>query len=359
MDGGGNSRFAPRIALGWGIIDLIHEFASERCAPHGRLAAPERGREMPAIMTHDFFGRGVADDVAKLMSFTTEDERRAFLLGNQGPDPLFYLCIDPLMHKWEPLGNVMHHQKSARLILAMREAAERLEGRDRMCARAYVAGFVCHYLLDSAVHPLVYFWQDGLTHAGVDGLGPESGQVVHAEVERDLDEAVLYAATGLTVAEYKPYAEVLRASGRVLQAVDKVYFYVALWTYGKAIDPRTFSTAVKEFRLVQRVFYSASGKKTRVLAGIERLARSGGHSLLGAMSHRARASAESDFDNRVHASWENPFTHEPSTASFEDLYEAARARVLPAVAEVFSADFDEAAAHELTGDLNFEGDPAK
>ena len=42
---------------------------------------------MPAILTHDFFGKCVADDAAKLLGFVTEDERCAFLLGNQGPDP--------------------------------------------------------------------------------------------------------------------------------------------------------------------------------------------------------------------------------------------------------------------------------
>ena len=311
---------------------------------------------MPAILTHDFFGKSVSDDVSKLLSFTSDDERDAFLLGNQGPDPLFYLCIDPLMGKWEPLGNVMHSSRPARLIYAMHEAAEHLEGTDRIVARAYVAGFVCHYLLDRAVHPLVYHWQYGLTAAGVEGLGPESGQFVHAEVERDLDEAVLWGIEHKTVREYRPAAEVLHAPASVLAAIDKVYFYVALWAYGRAIDPRTFSTAVREFRLVQHVFYSPRGAKAKALGLAERVARRGGHSLLAAMTHRAREEAVSDFDNRMHAAWENPFSHEVTRESFADRFEQARACVLPALAEVFSAEFSEAAAEELTGNLNFEGE---
>ncbi len=314
---------------------------------------------MPAILTHDFFGKSVADDVSKLLSFTSEDERQAFLLGNQGPDPLFYLCIDPLMGKWEPLGNVMHAARPSRLIYAMHEAAEHLEGSNRVAARAYVAGFVCHYLLDRAVHPLVYHWQYGLTAQGVEGLGPESGQFVHAEVERDLDEAVLWGIEHKTVRDYRPAAEVLHASPSVLAAIDKVYFYVALWAYGRAIDPRTFSTAVREFRLVQHVFYSPSGAKAKALSVVERAARRGGHSLLGAMTHRVREEAVSDFDNRDHAVWENPFTHEKMSDSFADLFEQARSCVLPALAEVFSAEFGEVAAEELTGNLNFEGEPAE
>lgn len=311
---------------------------------------------MPAILTHDFFGKSVADDAAKLLGFVTEDERCAFLLGNQGPDPLFYLCVDPLMSKWEPLGNVMHSARPARLLLAMHEAAERLEGAERMTARAYVAGFACHYLLDRAVHPFVYYWQLGLTKAGVPGLDASSQKYVHAEIERDLDEAVLWGVEHKTIREYRPYEEVLRASGRVLAAVDKVYFYVSLWAYGRAIDPRTFSTAVHEFRLTQRVFYSSHGVKTRAIADAERLVR-GGHSLVGAMAHRVRAEATSDFDNRERRAWENPFTHEVREASFADLFEEARACVLPALGAMFSGDFDRKAAAELTGGLNFEGEP--
>ena len=124
-----------------------------------------------------------------------------------------------------------------------------------------------------------------------------------------------------------------------------------------AIDPRTFSTAVREFRLVQSVFDSPSGRKRAALGTVERLVTRKPFSLVRSMSHRARACDTSDFDNRDRLVWENPFTHEKSTASFWDLYDAARARVLPTVAELLAPEFDLAAARKLTADLNFEGKP--
>ena len=45
---------------------------------------------MPAIITHDFFGRDVYDNLFKTIG-GSRDEADAFLLGNQGPDPLFTL----------------------------------------------------------------------------------------------------------------------------------------------------------------------------------------------------------------------------------------------------------------------------
>lgn len=312
---------------------------------------------MPAILTHDLFGRGVLEDVTSLLGMRSLDERDAFLLGNQGPDPLFYIVVDPLMHKWAPLGGALHDASGATVLLAMREAALRLEGRERSVARAYVAGFACHWLLDSAVHPFVYWWQNGLVSAGVPGLDDSAASRVHAEIERDLDEMVLYALTGRTVERWRPHERALAASRATLAAIDKLYFYASLWIFERAIDPRTFSTAVREFRLVQSVFDSPSGRKRAALGTVERLVTRKPFSLVRSMSHRARACDTSDFDNRDRLVWENPFTHEKGTASFWDLYDAARARVLPTVAELLAPEFDLAAARELTADLNFEGKP--
>ena len=312
---------------------------------------------MPAVLTHDFFGRSVCEDVSDLLSFKRLAEKDAFLLGNQGPDPLFYLVIDPLMGKWKPLGNVMHDARPARLMLAMREAADRLEGREAQIARAYVAGFSCHWLLDSTVHPFVYFWQNSLTRAGVPGLDSSDAQKVHAEIERDWDEMALFSLTGKTVAEWRPYREVLVASPEVLSCVDKLYFYVALWVFGQPVDPQTFSMSVREFRLIQHLFYSAGGKKRLVLGGVERLFTRDRYSLYRAMSHRVRPEATSDFDNRGHAEWENPFTQARSTSDFWQLFEGAQARVLPIIDEVVISGADVAATRALTGDLNFEGNP--
>ncbi len=49
---------------------------------------------MPALITHDAFGRDV---YGRLHAFVggTRDEADAFLLGNQGPDPLFYAVLNP------------------------------------------------------------------------------------------------------------------------------------------------------------------------------------------------------------------------------------------------------------------------
>lgn len=116
---------------------------------------------MPAIITHDQFGREAlvkaATDVV-----SNERERNAFLLGNQGPDPLFYCVANPTTAKYHELGNLMHHTDPSALLFSLAQSLVYLPEAAHPLAKAYIAGFLCHYLLDRAEHPLVYAQQYAL-----------------------------------------------------------------------------------------------------------------------------------------------------------------------------------------------------
>lgn len=312
---------------------------------------------MPAIMTHDFFGRDAADTVSSQVTLISKDAHDAFMLGNQGPDPLFYLRIDPLINKQSRVGNLMHHARPAKLVLALHDALSMLTKSERAVGNAYAAGFLCHYLLDCSVHPLVYANEIALCNAGVDGLDSSDGSIVHAEIERDLDEMVLFEKRHETIATYRPYREILRGSDAALAIIDKLFFYMNLWSFNRTLELDTYTHAVKSFRIVQRAFWSPSGKLTNTLGTIEKMAEHKRYSLIKAMAHRNRASADSAFANQEHAEWINPFTDQVSTESFWDLYEEALERVFDAQALFFSDDFGLEEATRLVNDLNFSGVP--
>ena len=54
---------------------------------------------MPSLITHDFFGRDVYDRLFGTIG-GSRDEAEAFLLGNQGPDPLFYAVVCARIAAW-------------------------------------------------------------------------------------------------------------------------------------------------------------------------------------------------------------------------------------------------------------------
>ena len=253
---------------------------------------------MPAIITHDFFGRDVYDALFQTIG-GSRDEADAFLLGNQGPDPLFYAVADFRSTAFHKLGNTMHSRKPAELLAALKDSLGVLDPEEKPLGRAYALGFLCHYALDSTMHPLVYCHEHALCDAGEPGLTRDDGSEVHGVIESELDEMVLFAKRGDTVATFNPSREILHASEAVLGAVSKMYAYLALNVYGEVIPHNLFRLSVHGFRRVQRLFWSPTGIKRDLIGRIERLARP--HSFYQSMSHRPVAVAESVFDNHEHA----------------------------------------------------------
>lgn len=309
---------------------------------------------MPAIITHDFFGRDVYDRLFSTIG-GSRDEAEAFLLGNQGPDPLFYTVLSPQLRAHHRLGNTMHNKKPTELLKAFKDALSILNGAELPVGRAYVLGFLCHYTLDSTMHPFVFFHEYRLCDAGEPGLSRADGSEVHGVIESELDELVLFAKREQTVATFNPSVEILKASDFVLAVISKLYAYMAVTVYGELVPKDLFATAVKDFRIAQRFFHSPTGRKRNLVGRIEQLARP--FSFYRSMAHRPVELTESDFDNRQHEPWENPFTGETSTEGFWDLYEKALEKAQNNIATFDQDDFDLEAARGITGELDFSGEP--
>lgn len=309
---------------------------------------------MPALITHDFFGRDVYD---RLYTFIggSRDEAEAFLLGNQGPDPLFYTVLSPQLREHNRLGSTMHNKKPSELLAALKNSLSILGSAEQEVGRAYALGFLCHYTLDSTMHPFVFFHEYQVCDAGEPGLSRADGSEVHGVIESELDELVLFEKRTETVATFNPSAEILNASNFVLRIISKMYAYVALTVYGEIIPATMFETAVKDFRIAQRLFYSPSGRKRAIIGRVEEPLRP--YSFYRSMSHRPVALTTSQFDNRAHEAWENPFTGEVRTVGFWDLFDEALEKAQDNLFAFDEDTFDLAAAQEITHELDFSGEP--
>ena len=307
---------------------------------------------MPAIITHDLFGEAVYEGDAYFIGIDPE-QRFAFLLGNQGPDPLFYARANPSISEFALLGSIMHSRDTDKILMAFHDALDTLTPDEKPVGRAYLLGFLCHYLLDSTVHPLVYANQYALCDAGVEGLTRKNGNEIHAVIESEFDEVMLFKRTGKTVATFKPYKEILQANDETLTIIGKLYSYMAVMVFQRSMQIDVFRKSVKAFRLVQNVLYSRTGMKRSLLARVEELARP--YSFYRSMSHRALEATECEFDNHEGNVWVNPFTKQESTASLDQLFDQAKARVGAAFALFDTDEFTSEAAHVITGGLNFSG----
>ena len=311
---------------------------------------------MPAIITHDLYGKDVYGETFDTIG-GSRDAAEAFLLGNQGPDPLFFVAPDPRYRRVGKLASTLHRARPAEFLVALKSAVRELPAQERSVGRAYALGFLCHYALDSTVHPLVYCHEHALCDAGEPGLTRDDGSEVHGVIESELDEMVLFAKRGDTVATFNPSREILHASEAVLDAVSKMYAYLALNVYGEVVPHNLFRLSVHGFRLVQRLFWSPTGIKRDLIGRIERLARP--HSFYQSMSHRPVAAAESVFDNHEHDAWTNPFTGDVRTTGFWDLYDQAQYKAKDLIAAFDQPSFTVERTRELTGELDFSGRPTQ
>ena len=309
---------------------------------------------MPAIITHNTFGHEVYSTLYEFIG-GSRDEADAFLLGNQGPDPLFYAVVNPRLASVNRLGSIMHDEHPTDLLVALKRSIATIAHADQSTARAYALGFLCHYLLDSTAHPFIFGQQFALCDAGVEGLTRENGSDVHALIESELDELVLTCRRDATIKTFNPAKCTLNAAPHVLDVISGMYAYVAREVYGMVIPADTFKASVRAFRAVQALFYSPSGFKHNALGRVETLVRP--YSFYRAMSHRNVERTASDFDNREHAPWENPYTGETSRLSFFELFDQAKTRAATDLLAFDAPGFAHEQARAVTRDLNFSGEP--
>lgn len=311
---------------------------------------------MPSIITHDTFGQDIYRELFTSIG-GSRDEAEAFLLGNQGPDPLFYSVAIPWLIPSSDMGNVMHDKLPARLLDAFKTDLPFLPEDERPIARAYALGFLCHYTLDSTAHPFIFSQQYALCDAGEPGLTRDDGHEVHALIETELDELVLYVKRSETVERFNPARDILKGTEHMLDVVSKLYIYVCMAAYGRTVPKDLFRGSVHAMRLGQRAFHSASGLKREILGRTEELVRR--YSFCRAMSHRPIELEQSIFDNHQHKRWEDPFTGEASTESFWDLYERALGRAQRNIELFDSEGFGIEEARVITSDKNFSGKPTE
>ena len=220
---------------------------------------------MPAIITHDLFGKDVYGETFDTIG-GSRDAAEAFLLGNQGPDPLFFVAPDPRYRRVGKLASTLHRARPAEFLVALKSAVRELPAQERSIGRAYALGYVCHYLLDSTVHPLIISQVNALCGAGVEGLTTEDAHEVHAVIETELDELVLTAKRDETVATYHPATSVLRGRDSMLDTVGRLYATAIDAAFGLTMPKGMFKSAVRAERAAQRALYSPTGAKSAACA---------------------------------------------------------------------------------------------
>ena len=196
---------------------------------------------MPALITHHLFGEESIDRLPQGV-ITSDEERIAFILGNQGPDPFFFHMLTPRISDCMSLAQVMHRSRMSRQFSCLRDGVSHLQPRDANLGRAFALGLLSHYVLDRNAHPFVYEQQFGIVES--DPELEASGSQVHAVLESDLDVLMLQLKRdGATVEDYPPAGEIV-TTDRINRVAGVLMSYVAGRVYGIDIPVGEYGGAV-------------------------------------------------------------------------------------------------------------------
>ena len=263
---------------------------------------------MPALITHHLFGEESIDRLPQGV-ITSDEERIAFILGNQGPDPFFFHMLTPRVSDCTSLAQVMHRSRMSRQFSCLRDGVSHLQPCDANLGRAFALGLLSHYVLDRNAHPFVYEQQFGIVDSA-----PEleaSGSQVHAVLESDLDVLMLQLKRdGATVEDYPPAGEIV-TTDRINRVAGVLMSYVAGRVYGIDIPAGEYAGAVSDMQMLYRTIEPAGSVKMRAIALVEGLVHD--YSLLDGLAHCVTTELPERTGNLGHLTWKNPFTDEVST----------------------------------------------
>lgn len=130
---------------------------------------------MPSHYTHLCFGRYVIEAMPEQLRDQVWKHKHCYLAGLQGPDPLFYYRPLVKHNRVRQQGSDIHAE-SGRVFFT--QAMQVLRREPTPQRASYVAGCICHYMLDTTCHP--YIEEELARH----GIG-------HLQVETELDSTLL------------------------------------------------------------------------------------------------------------------------------------------------------------------------
>ncbi|MFR1435570.1 MAG: hypothetical protein ACLSS9_10100 [Acutalibacteraceae bacterium] len=305
---------------------------------------------MPAMITHYLFAKRVLSRLKK-QGVETADYPMA-MIGAQGPDVFFFHRVLP----WEfgksyaHEGSRLHHISPAKLFEAFRRVLNQHPDDTALCG--YVDGFFCHYALDRAAHPFVYYWQEELARRQP-GYGTTPNQY-HFRIESALDTLTLRRETGRLIRDFR-LASVLPSTKQAdYGAVGRLYRPVFASLLGVDAPEAQLSLAPGDMRQAMILMTDRSEMRQKLLHGLERVARQG-HILTSLL--RPVHADDWDYANEEHRRWSNPFDSSYSSHDgFFDIYDLAAAAAADMIRAFHEALPAGRSMLEITQDRGFGSD---
>ena len=287
---------------------------------------------MPDPVVHASFGREVLASLPETVRDTISPEPFTFALF--GPDVWF---LYKPFGRHVSRGRMMHTTKPGLFLLSLLRRAETSAARAEMFS--YLAGFFCHYALDSTTHPYII-------HMTADKhIFPRS----HMSLEHALDACVMKrdGCWGVRHPVTSRYFPPVQLPESIQADLDAVYREVYGWDHAWTDMNRSCLRYRFCFRLMEhpRGFAARLARMTKITA-------------LRSVIYSESFFHTRDPENAEHRTWRHPFDPTLSSSeSFPELREQARqfaVRLITAAWRyLFSGEGTEQSLADLIGDRSY------
>ena len=265
---------------------------------------------MPDIAMHHAFGQEVRGLLPE--EIQKELKETPFIFALYGPDPWFMYRPGKTR---QGRGRRMHTTKTGAFLTALAERAKNGTAGEEIFS--YLAGFLCHYALDSIAHPYI-IWQTTETWPT---------KRAHRDMEHALDAKLLmregFWQEQHSVTEH--HFPLLRLPESMEKDLNAVYREIYGWEQARVSLNRCY----KRYRMLYRVMEKPRSF-TDILASLIPTHR------FRSVSYPKSAFLDLDVENLTHNAWHQAFAPDmTSTDSFPELYAKAREEAVRMIADAW------------------------
>ncbi|MDR1914758.1 MAG: zinc dependent phospholipase C family protein [Clostridiales bacterium] len=304
---------------------------------------------MPAVITHYLMGQKTIDTYgADALTVNVREHVEIFNLGCQGPDILFFARGDK---KLNHLGEQMHKSGInaffAECIKLVRKTAI---GDGRAVLESYIAGFLCHYAMDTCTHPYIYY-KSGFSSE--DGALKGSFATAHRFLETTID-----CILSKKLSNMNPYEQNIPKRLNAPKKEKKVVSYLLAEAISNSYNieryPEDYAKAMRDMIRIYWVFRSKYGIRRNIITLIGRLV--GDKGATGALIHYSPVN-NLDYLNENQADWCYPWNDMfEINLTFNELTDRAIEDARIYISAFFKAvrkNLDDKIALNIIGNKNF------
>lgn len=278
---------------------------------------------MPDFWTHILCGHEVLErvDEGKFKNII-EDDIEIFNLGTQGGDIFFYYKFWPWLRNklGTDYAHFVHTKRTGELFINGLDYLKNSIKNENDFKRifSYLAGFMCHFAMDSSAHPYIFYF------SGIHDMAkPETKKYIgwHKKLEVIIDTILLDEKKGMKTFKNPAYKEIY--VGKVIPDEIKDFFINIMdKLYGGKENVSFINTAYKDMIHGLKIMHDATGIKAAIVRFYEFL--TGSNKKYSSAIYQKVEDLSVDYLNKSHKEWLHPCSNkEIHKESFYDLYERA------------------------------------